>query len=553
MCKTKKPLVVHPFLFCLFPVLFLYARNMKELPARQALAPGAIVLACTAAALLLLSLVLRDLRKAGLVVSVTVLLFFSYMPLLRMLGTFGFPEGHMRYGAHSVLIPAVSIAFSLIMYLIYRAPGNPARLTTIANLMGAFLVSVSFVNIGVYAFKTRGSRAARPAAADLVKRPADFKAPEHLPNIYYIIMDAYARADVLEEIYGHDNSEFLACLADRGFYVASKSRANYSQTSLSLASSLNMEYLDELVSRIGDTGDDRKPLKRIIINSKVRRFLQQYGYRLVSFWSGYQPTTIENSDTFLRRDTRSEFTTGLLSTMPLGSASSFWGRARALRLFTLETLGRLHDLPSPRFVIAHVVSPHPPFLFGPNGEELTPINEYCTHDGSATIRKEALTRKEYLKGYAAQLTFLNWKLLETIDVILANEEGPPVIIIQGDHGPGAFLDCYESETTYFKERLSILNAYYLPDGASELLYETITPVNTFRVIFNRCLGTDYELLEDRSYFACWDTPYKLIDVTDVIGTPADVWKYERLKDEDYFPPLEAVGGDGEQASSAGGV
>ncbi len=64
-----------------------------------------------------------------------------------------------------------------------------------------------------------------------------------------------------------------------------------------------------------------------------------------------------------------------------------------------------------------------------------------------------------------------------------------------------------------RERMSILNAYYFPGRESDLLYESITPVNTFRIVFNEYFDGQYPLLEDRNYFASWLAPYKFTDVT----------------------------------------
>ncbi len=64
---------------------------------------------------------------------------------------------------------------------------------------------------------------------------------------------------------------------------------------------------------------------------------------------------------------------------------------------------------------------------------------------------------------------------------------PPIIIIQGDHG------------FWTGTNLPILNAYYLPGDAADALYPTISPVNSFRLIFDHYFGTDLGLLEDASY------------------------------------------------------
>ena len=103
--------------------------------------------------------------------------------------------------------------------------------------------------------------------------------------------------------------------------------------------------------------------------------------------------------------------------------------------------------------------------------------------------------------------------MAALDSILAKSPRPPVIILQADHGPGLRLDWYDMGKTNLKERLSILSAYYLPDGADTMLYQSITPVNTFRVIFNHYHGAQFELLDDRSYFSSYYRPYQLTDVT----------------------------------------
>ena len=61
------------------------------------------------------------------------------------------------------------------------------------------------------------------------------------------------------------------------------------------------------------------------------------------------------------------------------------------------------------------------------------------------------------------------------------------------------------------------NAYYLPNKGSDMLYKSITPVNTFRVIFNHYFKTRYELLEDKNYFSnAKKERYRFIDVTDKV-------------------------------------
>ena len=51
--------------------------------------------------------------------------------------------------------------------------------------------------------------------------------PAVKPDIYYIILDRYANADTLSEIYKFDNEPFLDELEARGFSIAHHAWANY--------------------------------------------------------------------------------------------------------------------------------------------------------------------------------------------------------------------------------------------------------------------------------------------------------------------------------------
>ena len=103
--------------------------------------------------------------------------------------------------------------------------------------------------------------------------------------------------------------------------------------------------------------------------------------------------------------------------------------------------------------------------------------------------KGIYTLDKYVLGFQMQIPFINQMLEKSIKTLLAESAVPPIIILQTDTGP-----LYTSGSDHFK----ILNAYYLP-GHTDMLYSDISPVNTFRVVFNAYFGTTYPLLEDVSY------------------------------------------------------
>jgi hypothetical protein len=161
---------------------------------------------------------------------------------------------------------------------------------------------------------------------------------------------------------------------------------------------------------------------------------------------------------------------------------------RARVMFSLEQIPQIPtSFPSPKFVYAHLIFPHPPFVVDAEGNPLqnSPADE--------------------LAAYADQITYLNQRLLVIIDQILENSETPPVIILQGDHGATIAYEDLEIDPAL---RLGILNAYYLPPAdypagkpevpLGSLLYPSITPVNTFRLVFDQYFNSHYGLLEDLS-------------------------------------------------------
>jgi hypothetical protein len=62
-----------------------------------------------------------------------------------------------------------------------------------------------------------------------------------------------------------------------------------------------------------------------------------------------------------------------------------------------------------------------------------------------------------------------------------------------------------------------LNAYYFPGVQNDVLYNRLTPVNTFRIVFNLYFGAGYDLLPDKSYAFVDDKHlYNFFDVTEKV-------------------------------------
>jgi len=514
----KKLAVVHPLLFAVFPILFLYSHNIERTSITHFVAPALVSALSALLFWFLLSLAFKDTQKAGLLVSLSILLFFSYGHLRDAVGDFSFSIRGTIIGADELLVFGCMLLVLLGAYLLAKSTRSFSVLTKALNVAAAFLVWISLISIGNYALTTGPARHQPRVPPKITEAPGGMEKPDRFPDIYYIILDGYARADILEELYRYDNGEFLDYLKRRDFWVADKSRSNYCQTALSLASSLNLHYVQELINRIHDDSRNTSLLRNLIRDSEIVRFLRQHGYKFAAFSSGYSFTEMSKADIYLSPpQALSESENLLINRTPIRPLlaklplKSQFDLHRDRLLYIFDELPRVGKTQSPVFVFAHIMAPHPPFVFGEGGEPIRCDGEFSYGDGSHYTRKRG--REGYRRDYARQLVFINQKAKEAIDGILAASSVPPVIILQSDHGPGSTLKWDDPQGSNLEERMSILNAYYLPGGGDELLYDEISPVNTFRVICNHYFGTNYELLANKSYFSDHRHPYRFISVT----------------------------------------
>jgi hypothetical protein len=475
--------------------------------------PSIIVLCSTVVLLLLLRMRLKDFHKAGVIVSALWILFFSYGHVYRSFENMDAGPGVMA--KHILLFPAFIVIFSVIAFAVIRSRRRPENLTKILNIISCALVAISLFSAVRY---KAGSRDFQRSHVGVEKSSADSSGAgdvDQRRDIYYIILDGYASAASLRTHYDFDNYDFIDALTAKGFYVPYKSRSNYAETFLSLASSLSMKYVNYLSDSLGVTSTDRAVPYRMIQDSRVVNLLKQRGYSFIHFESGWGATGYnKHADINIKCGRWNEFLTILIQTSMLCmfERQLVGDDARKRILCMFSKLGELHGIAGPKFVFAHMLIPHPPYLFTANGD---PVME-STLDMHGSVWK--------LKSpYIEQLKFTNAKVEKLVDDILRNSSIAPIIILQADHGSASSFNYMlknrrwrwrmPATDTMLRERMTIFNAYYLPGDAQELLYDSISPVNTFRVIFNHYFRCDYKLLSDRCYFSSYLAPYKFKDVT----------------------------------------
>ncbi len=510
-------LPVHPLLLAVYPIAHLYARNIVYVPFGDTLRPFAVSLGLTLLFLLGVWIISRSWDKAGAICSLGVVLFFSFGHVANALEAWA--AQHDGIPTLALLRGAWLAAFLVPPYFILRSRGS-FKTTQLLNLVAVVLLSFPLTTIvSTLVGSRRDLTPEREALARLrgqmeAEASMGAAADSQLPDVYYIIFDGYERADLLEELYGYDNSPFLGALEERGFYVASSSRSNYLSTNYSLNTSLNLVYFQDFPAPL------LRSARFNLQTNYVSDFLRRQGYQVVVFDSGSADTNNQPADFFLTPSpsaSRDEGQVNPFEQLPLRTtlgamlfeapAGSGPAQPNEMVVATVNqelTLRReriryafahLPDFASrqgPYFLFAHIYLPHIPFLYGPGGEELV------YHENVSLFWYE-VAPEDYLRAYTDQVEYLNQAVLGTIDEILATSVRPVVIVLQADHGDDWFLDWDAPTAEGVNVRSAILNAIYFSDQGYSDLYPTLTPVNTFRLILNHWFGTRYPLLPDRVY------------------------------------------------------
>jgi hypothetical protein len=297
--------------------------------------------------------------------------------------------------------------------------------------------------------------------------------------------------------------------------VPDAARTNYAQTFLSLAATLNLNYLDGLAHGLGTTSRDRRPLAHLIQDHALMRMASRAGYRVVVVGSDHMST-----ERIARADVCICSQLGLneveLATIALTPLAPLAGGLRydayeTHRRKVLQTFAALRSSATaqgPKLVFAHLLVPHPPFVFNARGESRPQPRPATFRFQDGNHFKGS--RSEYVSGYREQALFVARQLSLLVDSLLDGTQPAPVIVIHGDHGPGSKLQWERPDATDMHERMDIFAAYHLPDDAAGL-YPTMTPINGARILA-KYFGVEMPLLEDMSFFSRWSRPYEFIQI-----------------------------------------
>ena len=537
--ETKKnSKIFHPFLIAFFPIMAIYSVNIGLIQLEQFIFPTILIVGSALLFFLCLKYILKNGKKAALIVTLAFIIFFSFGHIYNMLNQVSI--GDTDLGSNRTLLPIFVISFGIGSFLIIRTKRTLDNATSIVNTISIVFITVIVAMVGIETFGcdecliqqtySLGIFSNQIMDSPLYFEEHSFSVSESdsLPNVYYIILDGYPRNDVLKKHLDFDNSEFINFLKQREFYVAENSYSNYSLSSTSIPATMNMNYINFLADELGEDSRSYDPLLGkdfgLYADNQVIKNFKSMGYKvakigsvpmylheipLADLSSCYKSIHLMDNRLF---DT-------VARTSMIGYFIERWSEdlQRQIIICAFEELPKISSYyEEPVFVWSHIMLPHFPLIFGANGEPVTP-GESLLVMNNPHVFEGTDSSWNIKQQFLQQLQFANKKSMELVDKILENEK-QSIIIIQSDHGSAFDVNLHDPTDDDVHQRLSNINAIYFPDEKPrEILMNDTTNVNTFRIVFNSYFGSDYDILEDRIYWnLSYKKPFWFKDVTSVL-------------------------------------
>lgn len=519
-----------PLYWSLFPTIVIFSHNVNELSIERLGKPLTISLLFVIMSALVAKWIFHQHHKAAIFTTAWTIIFFSFGYIYLKLGSFSLVD-YLPFSLAATLSAVCTLSLIILSIWLLKTEKSLHLLLSTLSLIGGFLLTYNLLNslptlvsrsINTYKLKTFIH-----SQSIKTNHPVQNKSN---PDIYYIIFDRYARSDILKQYLDYSNHELIQNLQSNGFFIPEESYANYPSTFLSLASSLNFIYLDQLGEILGANSSDHMPVyQQLIQSNQVATFLKAQGYQYVvagDFWdptktsplADFSYNVFTDFDEFHLYIYERTWLNTLLGIF--GSRQIYTGAERLYRMqqnvsIRLNGIKQHVGSPTPTFMLAHFLLPHDPNVFSSTCKPLS---------------FEAMRHYTEKESYLAELQCANLIMEDLADFIKNHSNRPYVLIFQADEGPFLPREYFPVENPMALStpdavsiHSAILNAIYIsPDSNQNTsadyetlgFYPQISPVNTFRLVFNHYFNTSLPILEDKTFiFSDAKYPYQLNDIT----------------------------------------
>lgn len=482
---------VKPIFLYLLPPFFVlhgFTENYDFVPVKDALLLTSIYIGFSILFSLLLWLLYRNFTKANLAAFLIMAFHFFYGSVHDGLKKI-FPGSFIT--KYTFILPAALVLFFLILILLKKRKTPLLKLTYYLNILLLVLLLADIVVLTGKIIKKKKAP---------YSLPTGFVACQNCPkpDIYFILADEYAGNSELKDLFQFDNTAFIDQLASRNFHTVRESQSNYNYTPFSVASILNMEYLD--LKGKDRTKPDLAYCYEAIRDNRLLQFLRYHHYDFYNHSVfDFEGQPAQTRATFLPVKTRLITAQTFLSRFDKEIRFNFVHRWKSKKNQEILTYANKHNneniydltwklaekkTSSPKFVYAHLMMPHYPYYYDKNGKEL-PFEK---------LQEDNQVNKA---DYIEYLQYSNKKLIELVDHIVKSSSSPPIIVLMGDHGFRHFKQRVESKYYFLN-----LSTVHLPSKKYSGFNDSLTAVNLFRTVLNTDFGQRLPYLKDStSYLA----------------------------------------------------
>lgn len=457
----------------LIVALTLWRTNMNRLGYEHALPTIGVLILLAVAVTAGLRPLLGSWPRAGILGTLFAAFIFYSVPVAETVGGTKFA-------------PLILVALLALTVLLARKIPRGDAATSVNGKLNLLLVAFASFLVASVAVQQLKLESVRPDV-EAQFRPLEGSAGANAPDVWHILFDRYASAEVLADRYGFDNTEFLSELKKRGFTVGEDDFSNYQRTAHSVAAMLNGDGLDTLAASVEGPHNDWLPIYRAISSNEATRFFERNGYATTFAGTWWSPTREISANATINYRSPPELARQLLDQSVIGKALAWaglpYGDSRAEQCQRekekFAELQRLARMPGRQYVFAHFLIPHPPFVF--------------EADGRCKSLEQALGDSRR-KNYVDQVRFANSQVLRLVDAILAGP-GAEVIVIHSDEGPWpepfvgnehalgrdpVSVDWRQVDPARLKEKMGILLAVRGPSGPPQTMPQS--PVQIYPAI-----------------------------------------------------------------------
>jgi hypothetical protein len=458
---------------------------------------AAILITLTARALM------RQADLAALLAAVTILVFVG---------------GH---DDRAVLLGLAAMVILVVVRLVWAWQPPTARTLTILATVGRLArvaIVILVMAVGIRAIQGLGVAPVQAAAPDA--QGLSMAGAVGRPDIYILLLDGHPRFDTLRNDFDYDSRPLADAFRDTGFTVTPGSRSNYPGTGLSISSLLDVRHIGDIPAYAGLGSPDAPHIdymsQAAITDARALRIFQRAGYERVTIASGFTSLTIASADRVIDTGQISDAEIVLLRESILGRlvehaaggllASQFRSRVDdILDAFEAEYRSVTDQ---PKFVFAHLPSPHGPLMYSFDGHP-SMIDLESIH----VDRPAWLSDDEWAEAYRTHIRAVDERVSALLRRLDSESRRPAIIIVLSDHGVRANgllgEDVAGATAKEVGQQYRNLFAWRGPDDLDYVPRPTL--VNTLQPILNRYLGLQLPCTSDRLFGR---GPTGLIEVAD---------------------------------------